>query len=83
LLGEEGRLRYSLAPSVATPKILAVDAAARRAGALGVKVCGAGGGGCVVAFAAEGRRRAVADAIKGANARVLEAPPARRGLKVE
>ena len=32
LLGEEGRLRYSLAPSVATPKILAVDAAARRAG---------------------------------------------------
>ena len=63
LLGEEGRLRYSLAPSVATPKILAVDAAARRAGALGVKVCGAGGGGCVVAFAREGRRQAVAEAV--------------------
>jgi D-glycero-alpha-D-manno-heptose-7-phosphate kinase len=83
LLGEEGRLRYSLAPSVATPKILAVDAAARRAGALGVKVCGAGGGGCVVAFAAEGRQREVAEAISGAGARVLEAPTSRGGLKIE
>lgn len=83
LLGEEGRLRYSLAPSVATPKILAVDAAARGAGALGVKVCGAGGGGCVVAFAREGRRQAVAEAIQGAGASVLEAQPSRRGLKIE
>jgi D-glycero-alpha-D-manno-heptose-7-phosphate kinase len=83
LLGEEGRLRYSLAPSVATPKILAVDAAARRAGALGVKVCGAGGGGCVVAFAGEGRRQAVADAISKAGASILEAPPSRQGLRIE
>ncbi|HEX5042628.1 MAG TPA: hypothetical protein VFV75_06965 [Candidatus Polarisedimenticolaceae bacterium] len=82
LLGEEGRLRYRLAPSVATPLLLAADRAARRAGALGVKVCGAGGGGCLVAFAAEGRAEAVARALQSAGARVLTAPPAARGLRL-
>jgi len=82
LLGEEGRLRYRLAPSVATPLLRAADRAARRAGALGVKVCGAGGGGCLVAFAGEGRAEAVARALEGAGARVLLAPPAARGLRV-
>ncbi len=83
LLGEEGRLRYSLAPTVATPALRAAGAAARRAGALGVKVCGAGGGGCLVAFAREDRRDAVAAAMRRAGARVLVAPLARRGLRVE
>jgi D-glycero-alpha-D-manno-heptose-7-phosphate kinase len=83
LLGQEGRLRYRLAPSVSTPLLRAADQAARRAGALGVKVCGAGGGGCLVAFAAEGRAEAVARALAGAGARVLTAPPSSRGLRVE
>jgi D-glycero-alpha-D-manno-heptose-7-phosphate kinase len=83
LLGEEGRLRYRLAPSVATPLLLAADRAARRAGALGVKVCGAGGGGCLVAFAAEGRAEAVARALDAAGARVLTAPPSGQGLRVD
>jgi D-glycero-alpha-D-manno-heptose-7-phosphate kinase len=82
LVGEEGRLRYRLAPSVATAALLAADRAARRAGALGVKVCGAGGGGCLVAFAREGRRDAVAEAVAGTGARVLEARVARRGVRV-
>jgi len=83
LLGEEGKLRYSLAPSVATPAIRRVDAAARRAGALGVKVCGAGGGGCVVAFAADGRAPAVAEAVARAGGELLDTRVSRRGLKVE
>ncbi len=82
LIGEEGRLRYQLAPGVATRALLAADRAARRAGALGVKVCGAGGGGCLVAFARAGRRDAVAAALAEAGARVLEARLARRGLRV-
>jgi D-glycero-alpha-D-manno-heptose-7-phosphate kinase len=81
LLGEEGRLRYRLAPSVGTPLLRAADRAARRAGALGVKVCGAGGGGCLVAFAAEGRADAVRRALAEAGAQVLAAPPALRGLR--
>jgi D-glycero-alpha-D-manno-heptose-7-phosphate kinase len=82
LLGEEGRLRFRLAPSVGTPLLRACDRAARRAGALGVKVCGAGGGGCLVAFAAEGRAEAVRRALASAGAQVLDAPPASRGLRL-
>lgn len=82
LIGEEGRLRYRLAPSVATPLIRKVDRAARRAGALGVKVCGAGGGGCMVAFAAVGKSSAVASAMERAGATLLEARIVKRGLRV-
>ncbi len=82
LLGEEGRLRYGLAGSVATRRVLAADEAARGAGALGAKVCGAGGGGCVVALCREGRRAAVARAMARAGARVLPLRIARRGLIV-
>ena len=82
LLGEEGRLRTSLAPSVATAALSKADAAARRAGALGAKVCGAGGGGCLVAFAREGRRDAVAEAIARTGATVIPIRAARRGVAV-
>jgi D-glycero-alpha-D-manno-heptose-7-phosphate kinase len=83
LVGEEGRLRYRLAPSVGTRSLLAADRAARRAGALGVKVCGAGGGGCLVAFAREGRTKAVATAVAATGARILPVRVAGRGLRVE
>ena len=43
--------RKKLAPGVTTPEIDAMLAAARAAGALGGKVCGAGGGGCLFCFA--------------------------------
>ncbi len=82
LLGAEARLRYGLAPGVATPAILQVSRAARRAGAYGAKLCGAGGGGCVVALARPGRRAAVAEAMRRAGAEVLEVRPARSGLRL-
>jgi D-glycero-alpha-D-manno-heptose-7-phosphate kinase len=81
-LGEEGRLRYRLAPSLATPTLLRAGEAARAAGAVGVKVCGAGGGGCLVAFARDGKRGAVAEALEQAGIRVLASPIARSGLVV-
>jgi D-glycero-alpha-D-manno-heptose-7-phosphate kinase len=83
LVGEEGRLRYSLAPTVATAALRRAGEAARRAGALGVKVCGAGGGGCLVAFARAGRRQAVSEAMARTGAIPLPVRPARRGLVVE
>lgn len=82
LLGEEGRIRERLAPTVSTPKLRKVAAAARRAGALGTKVCGAGGGGCLVALAATGREEAVRVAIAAAGARVLPVRLASRGVAV-
>jgi len=82
LLGKEGRLRYRLAPSVGTPALLEAGAAAVKAGALGTKVCGAGGGGCLVAFARRGRAGDVARAMAAAGARILEVRIARRGVLV-
>ncbi len=82
LIGEEGKLRNRLAPSVATPEIRTVGTAARRAGALGVKVCGAGGGGCMVALTSEGRREAVARAMAASGCRILDAGLGVRGLRV-
>jgi len=82
LLGEEGRLRYRLAPSIATEALRAADRAARRAGALGAKVCGAGGGGCMVAFARDGRREDVSRAIAGTGASLLTVRVASRGVTV-
>lgn len=82
LLGEEGQLRYRLAPTVATPALLAAGAAARRAGALGVKVCGAGGGGCLVAIAREGGASTVAAAMTRTGATVLPVRIARRGVSM-
>jgi D-glycero-alpha-D-manno-heptose-7-phosphate kinase len=80
LVGEEGRLRYRLAPSVATDALVRAGAAARSAGALGVKVCGAGGGGCLVAVAARDRGGPVAEAMSREGARILPARIARSGL---
>jgi D-glycero-alpha-D-manno-heptose-7-phosphate kinase len=82
LIGEEGRLRNSLAPSVSTALLMRAGAAARRAGALGVKVCGAGGGGCMVAFARSGRRDQVQQALVGCGVEILNARIARRGVRV-
>ncbi len=44
----DGRARRTLAPGVTTPGIEALDETMRAAGALGTKICGAGGGGCVL-----------------------------------
>jgi len=83
LIGEEGRLRYALAPTVATPGLLDLGRAAIAAGALGVKVCGAGGGGCLVALVREGRAPRVAAALAARRARILPCRIARRGLRDE
>lgn len=82
LIGEEGRLRWRLAPSVGTPALRAAESAAKQAGALGVKVCGAGGGGCLLAFTRSGRRLQVAAAIAATGARVLPVRIARRGARL-
>jgi D-glycero-alpha-D-manno-heptose-7-phosphate kinase len=54
LVVEEGAVRTRLAPGIATDATRTVDAAARAAGALGTKVMGAGGGGCVLVVCRDG-----------------------------
>lgn len=59
---------------LSTERLEALCAAAREAGALGAKLTGAGGGGCVVALASEDRESAVVEAWRalGVTGAVLE-----------
>lgn len=82
LLREEWKLRKTNAPRITTPLIEKLVTAARRRGALAAKVCGAGGGGCVVFLCEPEARDRVAAAIAGHGGQVLPARVARAGLSV-
>lgn len=81
LLHEEWKLRRTNAPGITTPLIDKLIAAARKQGALAAKVCGAGGGGCVVAFVEEGSRERVHEAIRKNGGQPLDFQVARDGLR--
>lgn len=82
LLRAEWEHRWRNAPAIATPFIHRLWPVARRAGAVAGKVCGAGGGGCVVYLVKPGARARVEEALHRAGARVLPVRIARRGLRV-
>lgn len=44
----DGLFRQRMAPGVSTAEIERIDAGVRSAGAVGTKICGAGGGGCLI-----------------------------------
>lgn len=80
-VAREWRARRSLAPGVATPEVDAiVEASARQGGA--AKVCGAGGGGIVLAVVPCAARQALIGDLNGRGFRVLEASVDRVGLEV-
>jgi D-glycero-alpha-D-manno-heptose-7-phosphate kinase len=83
LLREEWKLRRTNAPAIATPFIDELIALGRKHGALGAKVCGAGGGGCVLFMTAPEARERVEQALKNAGAKLLPAKVARQGVKVK
>lgn len=74
--------RKQLAPGVTTPEIDAMLAAARQAGALSGKVCGAGGGGCLFCYGPPTARDAVAEALQRGGARLLEYRIETEGLRL-
>lgn len=82
-IAEEWENRKRLAPGVSTPEIDRMMAAAREAGAIGTKICGAGGGGCLVAFADPSRTSAVREALRAHGARLLDYRVETQGLQVE
>jgi D-glycero-alpha-D-manno-heptose-7-phosphate kinase len=82
VLGEEWEHRRALAPGVSTPAIDELIGVARRAGSPAAKVCGAGGGGCVVFFCDEGRKALVDQALRDAGAKVLDFWIDTKGLTV-
>jgi len=80
LMREEWNLRRTNAPGITTPLIDKLIAVAMRHGARAAKVCGAGGGGCVVVLIEKGTRQVVENAIREDGGQPLNFKVARRGL---
>jgi D-glycero-alpha-D-manno-heptose-7-phosphate kinase len=79
---EEWSFRKRNLPTISTKTIDRVIENARRNGALAGKVCGAGGGGCVVLLIEPDARERVEKAILEAGAEVLPATIDRQGVQV-
>lgn len=82
LLREEWKFRRTNAPGISTPLIDRVVEVTRKHGARAAKVCGAGGGGCVVLLCDPEAKQRVCDAIAAAGARVLPVQVAEKGVRV-
>ena len=82
LLSQEWELRKQLAPGVTTPRIDALVACGDEAGARAAKICGAGGGGCLLFLADPPDIPALRMALTAAGGRALETDIDREGLRV-
>ena len=80
---EDGALRKRMAPRISTPTLKALDATARKAGALGTKILGAGGGGCLlVVLGPSSDPKEIDRALAAGPGEVLPLRLATTGLKV-
>lgn len=82
LIREEWKLRRTNAPGITTPKIDKLIEVARKHGGRAAKVCGAGGGGCVLLMVEEGSKETVARAVTRAGGKMLPFKVAREGLRI-
>ena len=82
LLRAEWKLRKTNAPGITTPLIDKLVAVAGRNGGLAAKVCGAGGGGCVIFMVEPEAKQRVAAALRDNGARILASQVARDGLRL-
>ncbi len=83
LVDREWQLRRGLAEGVTTPDIERIMAGAAQAGAAASKICGAGGGGCMITIAEPERVGAVKDALQDAGALILPACLVAPGLALD
>jgi D-glycero-alpha-D-manno-heptose-7-phosphate kinase len=81
-LGKEWHNRKALIDGISTPEIDAAIDAAIGAGAWAGKVCGAGGGGCIVFLFPPDKRQDIVRALAQVPGRVLDAQPVAHGLTV-
>jgi D-glycero-alpha-D-manno-heptose-7-phosphate kinase len=83
MLNEEWQSRRQLAEGVTTGSVDAIMAAALDAGALANKICGAGGGGCMITCVEPERRHVVEAALTAAGAEVLPFTIVNEGITIE
>ncbi len=81
LLRAEWKLRRSNSPAITTPLIDSLIATARKHGGRAAKVCGAGGGGCVIVLVEEGSRERVSAAIREHGGQPLDFHVVSEGLR--
>jgi D-glycero-alpha-D-manno-heptose-7-phosphate kinase len=81
-LRREWEARKRMSPTVTNEPIDRLIEAARSAGAIAGKVCGAGGGGCVVLWAKDGMREKVAESALKQGATVLDCRFVSEGVSV-
>jgi D-glycero-alpha-D-manno-heptose-7-phosphate kinase len=82
LLRAEWKLRRGNYPGISTPAIDRLMLEARRHGALAAKVCGAGGGGCIVFMVEPGTKPRVNQAIADAGGQILPLKLCTEGLRI-
>ncbi len=82
LLEEEWQARRELAPGVVTPVLETLREAGLQAGAISCKVCGAGGGGCLLFYCAPDAETSVVRALEAAGGRTLDFSFDFNGLEV-
>jgi D-glycero-alpha-D-manno-heptose-7-phosphate kinase len=82
LINEEWHNRKALAEGVSTPQIENMMAAAREQGAWASKICGAGGGGCMLTLCPAELKTKVAQALTDTGAQVMHQKIAPLGLQV-
>ena len=82
LIREEWEFRRRNLPTISTPVVDRVIAAARRQGALAGKVCGAGGGGCVALLIDPGARARVETAVTANGGEILPHGIDREGVRI-
>jgi D-glycero-alpha-D-manno-heptose-7-phosphate kinase len=82
-LANEWEARKQLADGVTTPTIDQAMEAASSQGAMASKICGAGGGGCMISFCKPGAKEAVEKALSEAGSRVLPFAIRPEGVLIE
>ncbi len=83
LLREEWKVRRTSIPAITTPLIDSLIATARKHGGRAAKVCGAGGGGCVIVLVAEGSRERVVAALREKGGQPLDFRVVSQGLRFQ
>lgn len=79
-LNRDWEVRKRMLPTMSTPRIDALIRQARRSGALGARVCGAGGGGCVAFLIEPDARGRLSQLVESHGARVIPCSIPTKGL---
>lgn len=82
LLRQEWDNRKRCAPGVTNPEVEKIIAEAEKSGALASKLCGAGGGGCMISYVEPQDRSRLIEVLEANGAQCMDFQIARKGLTV-